>query len=256
MSKIIVANWKNHPENLEEARKLFDFSVTEAAKYPNLKTVICPPEQFLSGLPLKTINYKLKTIFVGAQDVFWESGAENYRVKYSLVGHSDRRYPPVGGGDTDEIVNQKLKIALESEVTPILLVGEKEKDENRETVLRKQLSSDLHNFLTSDVRKVIIAYEPVWAISTNLNGHADTPENALQAAGFINDFLTANYGVRPKPLAKEDKLQTANFLYGGSVDQDNVADFLKYPEISGAVIGGASLRKEEFATILKIASEL
>ena len=245
MSKIIVANWKNHPENSEEARELFEFSVSEAAKYPNLKMVICPPEQFLSGLPLKTINYKQKTIFVGAQDVFWESGAENYRVKYSLVGHSDRRYPPVGGGDTDEIVNQKLKIALESEVTPILLVGEKEKDENRETVLRKQLSSDLHNFLTSDVRKVIIAYEPVWAISTNLNGHADTPENALQAAGFINDFLTTNY-----------KLQTTNFLYGGSVDRDNVADFLKYPEISGAVIGGASLRKEEFATILKIASEL
>src|SRR3989338_1480928 len=118
MSKIIVANWKNHPENLEEARELFEFSVSEAAKYPNLKTVICPPEQFLSGLPLKTINYG---------------------VKYSLVGHSDRRYPPVGGGDSDEIVNQKLKIALESEVIPILLVGEKEKDENRETVLQKQL---------------------------------------------------------------------------------------------------------------------
>src|SRR3989344_8137554 len=245
MSKIIVANWKNHPENLEEARELFEFSVSEAAKYPNLKTVICPPEQFLFGLPLKTINYKLKTIFVGAQDVFWESGAENYRVKYSLVGHSDRRYPPVGGGDTDEIVNQKLKIALESEVIPILLVGEKEKTENRETVLQKQLSSDLLNFLTSDVRKIIIAYEPVWAISTNPNGHADTPENALQAAGFINDFLTANY-----------KLQTTNFLYGGSVDRDNVADFLKYPEISGAVIGGGSLRKKEIATILKNASEL
>ena len=241
MSKIIVANWKNHPENLEEARELFEFSVSEAAKCPSLKTVICPPEQFLSGLSLETINYKQKTIFVGAQDVFWESGAENYRVKYSLVGHSDRRF----AGDTDEIVNQKLKIALESEVIPILLVGEKEKTENRETVLQKQLSSDLLNFLTSDVRKIIIAYEPVWAISTNPNGHADTPENALQAAGFINDFLTTNY-----------KLQTTNFLYGGSVDRDNVADFLKYPEISGAVIGGASLRKEEFATILKIASEL
>src|SRR3989338_9937630 len=178
MSKIIVANWKNHPENSEEARELFEFSVSEAAKYPNLKMVICPPEQFLSGLPLKTINYKLKTIFVGAQDVFWESGAENYRVKYSLVGHSDRRF----AGDTDEIVNQKLKIALESEVIPILLVGEKEKTENRETVLQKQLSSDLLNFLTSDVRKVIIAYEPAWAISANPNGLAATPENALQVA--------------------------------------------------------------------------
>jgi len=245
MSKIIVANWKNHPENLEEARELFEFSVSEAAKYPNLKTVICPPEQFLSGLPLKTINYKLKTIFVGAQDVFWESGAENYGVKYSLVGHSDRRYPPVGGGDSDEIVNQKLKIALESEVIPILLIGEKEKDGARQEILERQISGALTNLVTSQVTRVMIAYEPVWAISTNPNGHADTPENALQAAGFVNDFLTANC-----------KLQTANFLYGGSVGQDNVTDFLKYPEISGAVIGGASLRKEEFATILKIASEL
>ena len=242
MSKIIIANWKNHLETLEEAKELFEFSASEAAKYPNLKTVICPPEQFLSEL--SAISHKLSAI-LGAQDVFWESGAENYGVKYSLVGHSDRRYPSVGGGDTDETTNHKLKIALESGVTPVLLVGEKEKGNDRQKVLENQLYGAITTLTTSDVVRVVIAYEPVWAISTNPNGHADTPENALQAIDFINNFLTINY-----------KLKTKNYLYGGSVSQDNVTDFLKHSEISGAVIGGASLRKEEFANILKIASEL
>ncbi|HEY4484589.1 MAG TPA: triose-phosphate isomerase [Candidatus Paceibacterota bacterium] len=239
MNKLIIANWKNHPETLEEAKELFEFEVAEALKYPNIKTVICPPEPFLKS------RAEINREFVGAQDVFWESGAENYRVKCSLVGHSDRRYPLVGGGDTDEIINQKVKIALESGVVPVLLVGEKERGDDRQEILEKQLTAGLFDLSTSDVDRIVIAHEPVWAISTNPNAEPDKPENTLKAFKVINDFLFETYGLEPKAI-----------LYGGSVNQNNVADFLKHPEISGAVIGGASLRKEEFANILKIASEL
>ena len=233
--KTIIANWKNHPETLEKAKELFEFEVTEAIKYPNLKTVICPPEQFLR--PLAEINKK----FIGAQDVFWNLGGDGYGGKYALVGHSDRRR----AGDTDEAVNQKLKIALESGVTPVFLMGEKEKTDNRQVILQKQLTVGLATLSTSDVDKVLIVYEPVWAISTNPNAEPDTPEDTLKAMEIINTFLLKTYNLKPKTI-----------LYGGSITEKNVADFLKHQEIGGAVIGGASLRKEEFARILEIASQI
>ncbi|MBI2057428.1 MAG: triosephosphate isomerase [Candidatus Yanofskybacteria bacterium] len=235
MSKIIIANWKNHPETLEEAKELFEFEVAEALKYEGVKTVICPPEQFLEAL------LRINAEFVGAQDFFWDSNMVSYQVGYSLVGHSDRRK----AGDTDETVNKKLKSALSVGIIPILLIGEQSKNDDRETVLEGQLVKDLAGLSDSEVKKVLIAYEPVWAISTNPNAEPDKPENTLKAYKIINDFLFKNYSLESKAI-----------LYGGSVNQNNVADFLKYPEIFGAVIGGASLRKEEFGEVLKIVSGL
>src|SRR3989344_2088386 len=229
MNKLIIANWKNHPETLEEAKELFEFEVAEALKYPNIKTIICPPEHFLKSL------IEINIEFVGAQDVFWEPGADNYQVKFALVGHSDRRK----AGETDEIVNQKLKQALIEGVVSVLLVGEKKREDDSKMVLEEQLSKCLAGLSATDAARVLIAYEPVWAISTNPNAEPDEPENTLIAAEVIKQVT-----------GKE------SILYGGSVNQNNVENFLKHPEISGAVIGGASLRKEEFANILKIASEL
>src|SRR3989344_1979503 len=136
--KLIIANWKNHPKTLEEAKELFEFEVAEALKYPNLKTVICPPEQFLK--PLLEINAE----FIGMQDFFWESGADNYEVKYSLVGHSDQRK----AGDTDKVVNKKLRLALSAGVIPVLLVGEANKGDDRRGVLEEQLVKDLADLTT------------------------------------------------------------------------------------------------------------
>lgn len=211
--KVIIANWKNHPETLPEAENLFKTEIESAQKYPNVQTIIYPPDKFLEQLT-----------------------GEAVRKDYVLVGHSSKREE----GETDETINQKLKKDLEAGVTPILFVGEKQ-GEPREEVLQNQLIKDLAGLSVEQISKILFTYEPVWAISTNPGGHADTPENALGAIKFIKEFL---------------KLPTSNFLYGGSVNESNVADFLKHPEISGAVVGQASLDASQFAKILETADAL
>ena len=245
--KILIANWKANPTTLEEAQELFRAEVAEAAKYENVQTVICPPLVFLEELA-KIDNTKL-----GAQDVFWEKSGpftgeissemlKNLGVTHVLIGHSDRRYKI---GETDEIINKKIKVALEAKIVPVLLVGEKDKGNDRASVLKKQLSLDLDGLDSGQISKVLIAYEPVWAISTNPNSEPDTPENTLEAIRIINEILSETYTLNPRPC-----------LYGGSITEKNIADFLSHPEISGVVIGGASLRKDEFAEMLRIVSKI
>ena len=215
--KIIIANWKNNPSTLAEAKELFNSEIESAKKYSNVQTIILPSDKFLEQLTGSAM-----------------------RTDYVLVGHSSRREE----GETDEIINKKLKIALEGQIIPILFVGERE-GESRENVLTAQLTKDLAGLSVEQISKILFTYEPVWAISTNPGGHPDTPENALAAIRFINDFLTKNY-----------KLKTINYLYGGSVNEKNVGDFLQHPEISGAVIGQASLNPNQFEKILEVTSRL
>ncbi len=128
---------------------------------------------------------------------------------------------------------------------PVLLVGEKNREDDRRQILEKQLSADLEDLDSGQISKVLIAYEPVWAISTTPGAEPDTPKNTLEAIKIISEFLTTHYS-----------LPTTHCLYGGSVTEKNIADFLSHPEISGAVIGGASLRKDEFAEMLTIVSKI
>ena len=243
--KIIIANWKNHPATSEEAKELFNAESQLAEKYSNVKTIICPPEEFLSEISqLSTTNYKLKTI-PGSQDVFWSVGGDNLGVQYALVGHSDRRYPPAGGGDSDEIINQKIKTALATKVVPILLVGEKEKGDKQKAILEEQLTKGLAGLSPEDMDSVLICYEPVWAISTQVASEPDSPQNTLLAGDTINEFLRSMFGSA-----------RSGILYGGSVTADNVADFLKHPEIIGAVVGAASLDPAEFAKLLETVSQI
>jgi triosephosphate isomerase (TIM) len=239
MKKIIVANWKMNPQTPDEAKGLFEFSTAEAEKYQNIKLIICPPFIYL---PLLRAT--------GAQDVFYEEkGAftgeisprmlKNLGVEYVLIGHSDRRYVL---NETDEIINKKIKACLITGLTPILLAGEKE-GEKREEILIRQLSRGLEGLSSGEVSKILFCYEPVWAISTNAEAKPDTPENTLEAVKFIFDFLLKTYNL---------KLESC--LYGGSVNEKNIFDFLKHPEINGAIVGGASLRKQEFANMLKLIS--
>ena len=238
--KILIANWKMNPPTLAEAQELFRAEVIEAAKYKNVKTVICPPFMFMKDLASIPNNV------LGAQDVFWEESdffePQKLGTDYALIGHSDRRYKI---GETDEMINKKIKVTLEAEIIPVLLVGEKNREDDRRQVLEKQLSADLEGLDPGQISKVLIAYEPVWAISTTLGAKADTSENTLEALKIISEFLSINY-----------KLEAKHFLYGGSVTAKNVADFLSCPEISGAVLGGASLRKDEFEEIFRIVSKI
>jgi triosephosphate isomerase len=247
--KILIANWKMNPPTLAEAQELFRAEIVEAAKYKNIKTVICPPFVYIEELA------KIDGTKLGAQDVFWkESGPftgeistemlKNFGVSHVLIGHSDRRYKI---GETDEMINKKTKAALEAKIVPILLVGEKNRGDDRRQILEKQLSADLEGLDSDQVSKVLIAYEPVWAISTTPGAEPDTPENTLGAIKIIKEFLSANF---------QFPISNFQFLYGGSVNKKNIADFLSHPEISGAVIGGASLRKDEFAEMLRIVSKI
>ena len=243
-SKILIANWKAHPETIDLAKDLFTLELEVAQKHPTVQVIICPPTHWLSELSALYADRMTLQFALGAQDVFWKFGEENYGVKYVLVGHSDRRYPTratpeaatrreEGEGDTDKVVNQKIKIALESGVTPVLLVGERNKGDNRQAVIEQQLTLGLAGLSAEMLEKVMIAYEPVWAISTNPNAEPDTSENTLQAAKIIENITGKK-----------------TILYGGSVNETNITDFLSHSQISGAVIGRASLRPEQWGEML------
>jgi len=219
--KLLIANWKANPSTLEEARALF-----EAENKPGV--VICPPAVYIAELRAS-----------GSQDVFWESGAhtgqlspdmlKQFGVTHVLVGHSERR----AVGETDEMINKKIKALLASDITPVLLIGEID-----------QLTRDLNGVSADDAQKILFTYEPAWAISTNPNAHPSTPKNAVSTIHEMQSILDKMYKFKPA------------MLYGGSVNVSNIADFLKHPEISGAVVGGASLRADEFKKMIEIASKL
>lgn len=251
--KLLIANWKANPTTLDEALGLFDFYLAEMQKYQNIQLVVCPPFVYLEEIAKALVASRQSPVVLGVQDLFWEHSGpytgetstemlKNFGVTHVLVGHSDRRYKM---DETDEVINKKIKAALEAGIMPVLLVGEKNQGDNRKAMLEQQLSTDLAGLTTDQISKVLVTYEPVWAISTTPGSEPDTPENTLEAVKIIDNFLTRNY-----------KLETRNYLYGGSINSQNVADFLKHPELSGAVIGGASLRKEEFGEILKKTNRL
>jgi len=232
MNKLLILNWKMNPQTLKEA-----ISLAKASDYKNI--IITPPFLFLEEL-----SQILKNAELGAQDVFWEKeGAftgevsitelKDAGVKYVIVGHSERRYK---FGETDEQINKKVKAIINSGLTPILCVGEtleERKNNEKEKILKRQLESDL----SAINKNLIIAYEPVWAIGT---GQPETPEDALATIQYIKNFISKRFKLDIK------------VLYGGSVTSDNLDSYIKYEDIDGALVGGASLDPEEIKKIIKI----
>lgn len=156
-----------------------------------------------------------------------------------IIGHSERR---AMYGDSDEFINRKLRAALHFELTPILCCGETlaERDAgNAEKVVNDQLEADLSGFSADDVAKMIIAYEPVWAIGT---GRTATPEQAQQMHAYIRGWLAEKFGSTVS--------EGLRILYGGSVKPDNIAELMRCTDIDGALVGGASLEAESFAKIV------
>jgi triosephosphate isomerase len=162
-------------------------------------------------------------------------------VEAVLIGHSERR---LFCGETDKALQRKLPSALAAGVEPILAVGELEDErENGETErrLRHQIQEAFEDVAAEDVPRVVVAYEPVWAIGT---GKVATPEQAQEACGFIRALISDKYG----ELAEQVRIQ-----YGGSVNDENASELLHLPDIDGALVGGASLDPEKFARIVKAA---
>ncbi len=261
--KLIVANWKNHPDTLAEGREILDFtnSYLESLEgEKDLSLVFCPPLVFLEEIGKMLKMSHLEDIsFLGAQNVAIDdkitltgevSGSmlRKLGVQYVIIGHSERKWKL---GESDETVNKKLKSVLGNELIPIVCIGEKTRDGDFKNFLEEQVESTFAGLNADEISKCIIAYEPVWAISTNPNAKPDTPQSALESIKIIRAFLATSY----PGLAKRSgagKLQATSYLYGGSVNSKNVAGFLREKEINGVLIGGASVNKGEFVKILTI----
>lgn len=219
MGKIIVANWKLNPATEAEAEKLAKESDVEGL-------IICPPFPFL-----RAVAKVIKKAKLGAQDLS-NSQLKDLCVEYVIIGHSDRRKL----GETDEMVAKKIAAALKDGLKSILCVGEtraeRDSGKAKEVVEREvRIGLSLTNNLKLKTKNLIVAYEPIWAIGT---GNPDTPENMLEMVRLI----------------KGERM-----IYGGSVTSKNAEDFLKHKEISGALVGAASLDSAEIRKIVKIASK-
>lgn len=248
--KYIIANWKMNPQSVAEAEEILAFideHLEDQGRSQDQSLVICPPFVFIEdvGRMLKTSRLG-KYAELGAQDIaLADSGAwtgevsgpmlKRLGVRYVIIGHSERRWKL---DETDEIVNKKLRTVLSNELTPIVCIGELERNAGFKDFIKQQIEATFAELSDTDKRKCLIAYEPVWAISTNPNARPDKPEDTLEAVAVIKEALGADTHV----------------LYGGSVNSQNAKDFLSLSEIDGILVGSASVKKEEFAHILKAQS--
>lgn len=260
--KIIIANWKMNPLAVKEATMLLNFVSQAVDKIKNFKKeadlIICPPFIYLSDLKTK----KLKNIKLGAQNCFWEDkGAytgeisplmlKNLGVEYVIIGHSERRNHI---RESDEMIAQKVKAVFENKLIPILCVGETFAQRGKgiqKNIVQEQLKKNLKEIKDLKNRTLIIAYEPVWAIGT---GNYCQPEEALEMIKFIKEIIDLNFGLSALET-RSDSEKNLKILYGGSVDSKNVASYIKYPEIDGALVGGASIKTSEFQKLINEVSK-
>jgi triosephosphate isomerase (TIM) len=246
--KILAANWKMNLTH-SEAKSYFDTFLTEVGQVDDVEVVIIPP---FTAIPvLIAASERMPTIRIGAQNMHWEkSGAftgevsatmlRALYVKYVILGHSERR---TLFGETDEIVNRKVKAALEAVLRPIFCVGEslEERDGGQfHEVLGNQVRKGLAGVAVKDLPEIVVAYEPCWAIGT---GRSATPTQAEEAHAFIRSVLAELFGA---PVADRVRIQ-----YGGSVKPENAEDLMRQKNIDGALIGGASLDPRSFARIIQ-----
>ena len=244
---IIAGNWKMH-KTIAETAELVSGLKAAVAGVTEVEVVVCPP---FTALAKAAEVAKGSNIAVGAQNMYWEEkGAFTGEVsptmlkeagcKYVILGHSERRQ---FFGETNETVNNKIKAAYQYGLLPIVCVGElleEREAEQTEQVVQQQTENSLAGLSSEQVKQLVVAYEPVWAIGT---GKTASKEDAQQVIGFIRRILAEMYG---QELANLVRIQ-----YGGSVKGDNIAELMAQPDIDGALVGGASLTVDAFGPILK-----
>lgn len=241
----IAGNWKMFKTKAEAIAFAEEFR--ELYKDTDVQTAICTPFTNLEALKEAFAGTEIK---VGAQNVhFADEGAftgeisvsmlEEIGVDFCIVGHSERRQY---FGETDETVNKKLKKLFEGPIRPILCVGEslEERDADKAfDVVGGQIKADLEGIDAADVKKLVIAYEPIWAIGT---GRTATPDQAEEMCAFIRKTLIELYG--------EEVSDEVIIQYGGSVKPANATEIMNMDEIDGALVGGASLKPKDFMEII------
>ncbi len=247
---LIVANWKMNPQTLREAKKIFNSLKKGVRNVKNMEIVICPP---FTQFSIFNSQFS-KNIKLGAQDCFWKQGGaytgeispqmlKNLGVKYIIVGHSERKNFL---GENDEIINKKIKAVLEINLHPIFCLGETKEEKNKNQtfkVLEKQLREGLKGINKTKINRVILVYEPIWAISTTEKTVDCSVQDALGAILFLRKLISQMFS---KKIAQEILV-----LYGGNVNGKNAKEFLNEKWINGVLVGAASLNAEDFKKIIK-----
>ncbi len=251
--KIFVANWKMNL-GISEALKLTEEAGQSLRSLTNekIEIILCPSFTALEDLSKMLLGENPAGFKIGAQDVFWEEkGAFTGEVsvkmlkevgsRYVIVGHSERR---ANLGETDEMVNKKVKILLENDLVPIVCVGETFEERQkgiRDVVVARETEAALRGVELFGNKKIIIAYEPVWVIGT---GQAVEPEDAEHSHRMIREALMENFPV--DIIEKHFQI-----IYGGSIDSKNIKDFVERENIDGVLVGGASQKVQEFVKMIK-----
>jgi triosephosphate isomerase len=250
--KIVAANWKMNMTQAESVA-FVESLLLDLSDISDVEIVIIPP--FTVIAKVTEALGKAQNIKVGAQNMHWEkNGAftgeisaallRDLFVRYVVLGHSERRRL---FGETDEIVNRKVRAAHEATLRPIVCVGETLEQRDRgnvEKILAIQLRGSLADLSAKELGETVIAYEPVWAIGTGRNA---TPQQAQEAHAFIRKTL--------RELSDEATADRMRIQYGGSVKPDNARELMSQADIDGALVGGASLDPRSFAQIVAGARE-
>jgi triosephosphate isomerase len=247
---LIAGNWKMYKtcdEAVDTARALKQLvdGVTD------VDIMIAPP---FTALALVAQEVKDTAIGVGAQNLHWESeGAFTGEIaagmivsagcRYAIIGHSERRQY---FGETDQTVNRRIRAAIDAGLIPVLCIGETEAQREAGdtfSVLDKQVENGLESFVLDDLKDLVVAYEPVWAIGT---GKTATAEQAQEVHAHVRQWFGQRYG--------DAFAQALRILYGGSVKPSNVKDLMAMPDLDGALVGGASLDPESFSQLVRYKS--
>jgi len=257
---IVIANWKMNPGTLEEAKELFLAIKKEASRRKRVETIVAAPFVYIAelgkllGNAVRSFKHSLLTL--GAQDVFWEKEGTytgkisatmlaSVGVSFVIVGHSERR----ALGETDEQVARKVQAAIKEGLTAILCIGESARDSTGQylSVVEEQLRAACAGLPKASLKFLMIAYEPVWAISTgDGDGKTATPNDVHEMTIFIRRILTSMY--------TRGSAERVRILYGGSVNEENAHALMHEGMADGFLVGGASLKPRAFGSILTAAN--
>lgn len=249
MKKIVIANWKMNPASQKEAKNIFTKVLSKAKKLRNVQAIISPPHIYLPFFDAGSL--KLSAQDVAAKDEGPWTGEisakmlKNLNVSYVIVGHSERREL----GESDDVVHEKMSQVLSKGMYGVLCIGEKEKSsETFPNIVRDELRKALRGIPKRFAGKVVVAYEPVWAISSHSGGKSDTPQNFFEMSIFIRRTLLDIWG--------KSAAMRMPIIYGGSVNEKNAKGFLEVKGGAGVLVGKASLNPVEFNKILDIAENI
>ncbi len=249
MKKLVVGNWKMNPESLTDAKNIAGEVKRNMAKVKKTDVVLCPPFVYLPSLS----SVPKGSLFLGAQDAFYESMGHftgevsssqlpQFKVRFVIVGHSERRKI----GESDDVVNKKAKAVVGDGMTAIVCVGESVRDHHGEyfDFIRNQILSALKDIPKKWLERVVIAYEPIWAVGAK---EAMSPQDLHETSIFIRKVLVDQFG----PFASDIRI-----LYGGDADRVNSDKLVRDGNVSGLLVGRESLKAKDFVEIIKLVDAL